>query len=61
MRTIRLEEIFDEAVLPENIQPSTDFDKVDATLEKLKLKTESKHDKACKSLRQNYREDVNTR
>lgn len=58
MRTIRLEESFDEAVLPENIQPNTDFDKIDATLENIKLTPKDKHDKADKRPKSNYREDI---
>lgn len=58
MRTIRLEESFDEAVLPDDIQSATDFDKIDAALEETKLSPKEKHDQTRKGTESNYREDL---
>lgn len=58
MRSIRLEESFDEAVLPAHIVPDTDFSKIDAALASPKLKAARKHNTPGKSLEKDYREDI---
>ena len=58
MRTMRLEESFDEAVLPEDIQLDTNFYKIAPAMEKFKLCPKEKYDSTHKGFESYYREDL---